>query len=220
LYITPGILTTNHQEFAMSLTAWLFETATTTIDTLGYAGVCLLMVMESMVFPVPSEAVMPFAGYLVADGRMTWLGILLASSAGSVIGSLISYAIGYYGGRPFLQRYGKWFLLSTKDLDFTENFFNKHGTWAIFVARFIPLVRHLISVPAGLAKMPLTPFLICTTLGATGWNMFLAWSGFQLQKNWEVVHRYSHPIDMVVAVILLGVGAWFLYAHIKPLLKK
>jgi membrane protein DedA with SNARE-associated domain len=204
----------------MSLTAWLFDTATTIIDTLGYLGVCLLMAMESMVFPVPSEAVMPFAGYLVADERMTWIGILLASSAGSVIGSLISYAIGYYGGRPFLQRHGKWFLLNPKDLDFTEKFFNQYGTWAIFVARFIPLVRHLISVPAGLAKMPLASFLICTTLGATGWNMFLAWSGFKLQQNWEVVHQYAHPIDIVVGAMLLLVGVWFLYAHIKPLLKK
>lgn len=204
----------------MGLTAWLFETATHIIDTLGYAGVCILMIMESMVFPVPSEAVMPFAGYLIADGRMAWAGVLVASTLGSVIGSLLSYTIGYYGGRPFLMRYGKWFLLSTKDLDFTEAFFTKHGTWAIFVARFIPLVRHLISVPAGLAKMPLLPFLICTTLGATAWNMFLAWAGFQLQKNWEVVHEYAHPIDMGVAVILLLAGVWFVYAHIKPLLTK
>jgi len=204
----------------MGLTDSLFQIATHVIDTLGYIGVCVLMTMESMVFPVPSEAVMPFAGYLIADGRMTWPGVLVASTLGSIIGSLLSYAIGYYGGRPFLLRYGKWFLLSPKDLDFTEKFFNKHGVWAIFVARFIPLVRHLISVPAGLAKMSLLPFLICTTLGASAWNMFLAWVGFQLQKNWEVVHQYSHPIDKVVAVILLLLGVWFVYSHIKPLLTK
>ena len=161
---------------------------------------------------------MPFAGYLIADGRMTWAGVLVASSLGSIIGSLLSYAIGYYGGRPFLTRYGKWFLLSSKDLDFTERFFHKHGAWAIFVARFIPLVRHLISVPAGLARMSLLPFVICTALGASAWNLFLAWAGFQLQKNWEVVHQYSQPIDKVVAVLLFLVAAWFVYAHIKPLL--
>jgi len=204
----------------MGLTDWLFQTATHIIDTLGYGGVWLLMTMESMVFPVPSEAVMPFAGYLIADGHMTWPGVLVASTLGSITGSLLSYAIGYYGGRPFLMRYGKWFLLSPRDLDFTEKFFNKHGVWAIFVARFIPLVRHLISVPAGLAKMSLLPFLICTALGASAWNMFLTWAGFQLQKNWEVVHQYSQPIDKVVAVILLLVGVWFVYSHIKPLLTK
>lgn len=204
----------------MGLTEWLFSTATHIIEQLGYAGICLLMAMESMVFPVPSEAVMPFAGYLVADGRMTWVGIFVTSTLGSILGSVLSYFMGYYGGRPMIQKYGTWMLLNEKDLNFTDRFFNNNGTWAIFVARFIPLVRHLISIPAGIARMPLAPFLICTTLGAASWNMFLAWCGSQLQKNWETVHTYARPIDKVVAVLIVLAGLWFVITHIKPLLKK
>jgi membrane protein DedA with SNARE-associated domain len=204
----------------MGLTAWLFAQATGIIESVGYFGVFVLMVLESMIFPVPSEAVMPFAGFLIADGRMTWTGVFVASTAGSIVGSLLSYAMGYYGGRPLLMKYGKWFLVHEKDLDFTDKFFAKYGSWAVFIARFIPVVRHLISVPAGLAKMRLIPFLISTTVGAALWNMFLAWAGFTMQQHWEKIHEYSHPIDMGVLVVLILGGVWFVWSHIKPLFAK
>jgi membrane protein DedA with SNARE-associated domain len=170
------------------------------------------MVLESMVFPVPSEAVMPFAGFLIVDGQFTFTGVIIASTLGSIVGSLASYAMGYYGGKPFIQRFGKYLLLDTHDLEITERFFDKRGELTIFISRFIPVIRHLISIPAGLGKMNLWKFSIYTILGAGLWNSFLTYVGFKLKENWTEVMTYSHTIDIVVVAVL---GIAFLYYAYK-----
>ena len=162
----------------MGITQWIANTAVAFISATSYPGIFLLMVLESMVFPVPSEAVMPFAGFLIVDGQFTFTGVIIASTLGSIVGSLLSYAMGFYGGKPFIKRFGKYLLLDVHDLEITEKFFAKRGELTIFIARFVPVIRHLISIPAGLGKMRLGKFIIYTTLGAGLWNSFLAFEGF------------------------------------------
>lgn len=197
----------------MGLTEFIADLATAFIDKIGYAGIFILMTMESMVFPVPSEAVMPFAGFLIAEGKLSFAGVILVSTLASITGSLISYFMGAWGGRPFIDRFGKYLLLDRRDLEFTESFFRKHGTVTIFVSRFIPVVRHLISIPAGTGKMRLIPFVIYTALGAALWNAILTVIGFYLRQNWSEVMQYSHAIDIVVVICLVGVVGFFIYKH-------
>lgn len=198
----------------MGLTEFIVDGATRVIQVTGYWGVGVLMTLESMVFPIPSEAVMPFAGFLWFEGSMTFWGIALASTLGSIIGSFISYTIGFYGGRPLVLKFGKFLLLNHHDLDKTETFFQQHGSISVFVSRFIPVVRHLISIPAGLGKMPLGRFLLYTTIGAAMWNMFLAYLGFQLGNNWHTVEKYAKPIDYAVLVAFIVIIVWYI-RHLK-----
>jgi membrane protein DedA with SNARE-associated domain len=199
----------------MSITAIIADYATKVIDATGYPGVAVLMIMESMVFPVPSEAVMPFAGFLVATKRFTMAGIIAASTLGSIAGSLVSYWIGRYGGASFVNRWGKYLLLNRHDLEATEAFFRKRGSITILICRFIPVVRHLISIPAGTGRMNIFTFLIFTVVGAGLWNTFLSFCGFYLKQNWEVVMKYSHLVDIAVVLILLGGIIYFVVKHVK-----
>lgn len=196
----------------MGITQWIANTAVAFLAVASYPGVFLLMVLESMVFPVPSEAVMPFAGFLIASGKFTFTGVIIASTLGSIVGSLVSYAMGYYGGKPFINRFGKFLLLDAHDLEITERFFAKKGELTIFISRFIPVIRHLISIPAGLGKMNLLKFSIYTIIGAGLWNSFLTYIGFKLKENWAEVMQYSHIIDIFVVAIL---GLAFLYYGYK-----
>jgi membrane protein DedA with SNARE-associated domain len=199
----------------MGLTELLIEKITALMDATGYPSVAVLMMLESMIAPVPSEAVMPFAGWLIAQGRFTWLGVTVASTIGSIAGSWLSYAMGYYGGRPFVTKFGRFFLLNIHDLDVTERFFNKYGSATIFIGRFIPVIRHLISIPAGVGRMNLLHFSIYTTVGACMWNMFLAWLGFLMKENWTKIGKYTHTIDIVMVVLILLGVAYFIKSHIK-----
>jgi len=196
----------------MGITEWIAENAVLFITATSYPGIFLLMVLESMVFPVPSEAVMPFAGFGVFDGKFTFSGVIIASTLGSIVGSLASYAMGFYGGKPFIKRFGKYLLLDTHDLEITERFFDKRGELTIFISRFIPVIRHMISIPAGLGKMKLWKFIIYTILGAGLWNSFLAYVGYKLKENWTEVMKYSHIIDIVVVGVL---GMAFMYYAYK-----
>lgn len=196
------------------LTEKISEWAVACLETAGYAGAAGLMALESMIAPVPSEAVMPFVGFMVVDGKWNlWLAIL-STSLGSIIGSLLSYWMGYYGGKPFVLRIGKYLLLNVHDLERTERFFHKRsGAITIFVARFIPVVRHFISIPAGTGRMPMVPFLIPTFIGSTIWNTFLLICGMKLREHWTVVQKYSHQADYVIVGMLLIGGAWFVYSR-------
>lgn len=196
----------------MGITQWIAATAVAFIAATSYPGVFVLMVLESMVFPIPSEAVMPFAGFLIVTGQFTFTGVIIASTLGSIVGSLASYAMGFYGGKPFIKRFGKYLLLDAHDLEITERFFAKRGDLTIFISRFIPIIRHLISIPAGLGKMNLWKFVIYTILGAGLWNSFLAYVGYKLKENWSEVMKYSHTIDIVVVAVL---GLAFLYYAYK-----
>lgn len=173
------------------------------ISQLSYSGIFIAMVMESMIIPVPSEIIMPFAGFLIADSRLTFIGVLIASTLGSLIGSLISYYMGKYGGRPLIIKYGKYLLLNKHHLESTENLFAKKGEKTIFISRFIPIIRHLISIPAGIARMNIKKFMFYTIIGSTMWNMFLAFLGYKLKENWDLIHKFSVYLDILLLVILI-----------------
>jgi len=198
----------------MGITEALAAFGTQVIGSIGYIGVFLLMVAESMVLPVPSEAVMPFAGFVVAEGTLGWAGVIASATLGSIAGSLIGYAIGKFGGRPFLARFGKFLLLDSEDLAATDRFFQRRGSVTILVSRFIPIVRHLISIPAGMSSMRLAPFCAFTIICAGLWNAFLTWCGFTLRNNWTVVTRYSHWIDIGVVVLLAGLLVLYVGRHL------
>jgi membrane protein DedA with SNARE-associated domain len=158
---------------------------------------------------------MPFAGFLIEQGTFTFQGVLFVSTLGSIFGSLISYYIGYFGGMPFVKKFGKYALLDMEELEATERFFKKRGELTIFICRLIPVVRHLISIPAGTGKMNIWKFSIFTILGAGIWNAFLAYVGYVLKSNWDEVMKYSHIIDIVVVIFLLGIVALYVYRHMK-----
>ncbi|MFH0798035.1 MAG: DedA family protein [Candidatus Woesearchaeota archaeon] len=203
-----------------SILGHIGEFVVKTIDFLGYPGIAVLMALESMIFPMPSELVMPFAGFLAVDGKMSFWLIILFSSIGSIIGSLISYYIGYYGGNKFILKFGKYFLLDVTDLDKTERWFHKKGEKTIFISRFVPVVRHLISIPAGIGKMDLKKFCFYTIVGATMWNSILAYAGYVLGKNWELVRHYSEYASMVAAVLILVASAYFVHHHYRNKMKE
>ena len=191
---------------------WLIET----IFALGYPGIVLLMAIESSVLPLPSELVMPPAGYLAAQGRMSLWAVILAGLVGSVLGALANYAIAAWLGRPLLHRYGKYFLMREASLNRAEAFFNRHGEVSTFVARLIPVIRHLISLPAGLARMRLDRFALYTALGAGLWCSILTYIGWYLGRHAEalttpVLRHYSARATLYLVpliVLALGVHVW------------
>lgn len=197
----------------MGITALIADFATAFIGAIGYPGVFLLMVLESMVFPVPSEAVMPFAGFLVAQGTFSFWIVVVVSTAASLVGSLLSYALGRFGGIPLIARYGRYLLLEVGDLERTIDFFRRRGDVTIFLGRLIPVVRHLISIPAGIGRMSLTRFMFYTVLGAAMWNAFLTWIGMLLRDHWAIVMSYSHVIDLLVVGALVAGVVWFVMKH-------
>ncbi len=184
------------------------------ISTSGYLGVFLLMAAESTMVPLPSELVMPFAGYLAYTGKFNFVYVIFISGLGTVFGSLVSYYIGEYGGEPFLEKYGKYLLINKKDLEWTHKWFTNHGEKTIFISRFIPVVRHLISIPAGIAEMNIKRFTIFTFLGGFLWNTFLAYLGYLLGQNWTLVHHYTKPLSYVVVVLLIAGVVFFVYKHV------
>lgn len=193
----------------MGLTETIIEYATKIIETTGYFGVMFLMIFESMIAPVPSEAVMPFAGFLISEGKFTWAGVAISSTIGSIIGSVVSYYLGLIGGKPLVRKFGKYLLLDEHHLEITEKFFEKHGEKAVFISRFVPVVRHFISIPAGIGKMNITKFLIYTSIGACAWNMILTYIGFLMKNNWDKLHHYNKYADIVIVLGALVAVIWF-----------
>jgi len=189
------------------------------ILAIGYPGVMLLMFFESTMLPIPSEIVMPFAGYLVAQGKMNFFLIALLSGIASLAGSWTSYAIGYYGGIPLIKKWGHYALLDEARLKWTERWFRKHGEKTIFISRFIPVVRHLISLPAGIGKMNLFKFSIYTFAGAIIWNTILIYLGFYLGENYILIHKYSQVIDWIVAVLIILAVIYYVW-HVASLMKR
>ncbi|OGE80532.1 MAG: alkaline phosphatase, partial [Candidatus Doudnabacteria bacterium RIFCSPHIGHO2_01_FULL_45_18] len=168
-------------DLLIAITTWI----TNVISSMGYLGVALLMAIESAAIPLPSEIIMPFSGFLVGGGRFTLLGLAIAGAAGSVLGSLLTYYIGYYGGRPLVAKYGHLIFLSTVELELTERFFKRFRYTATFLGRILPVIRTFISIPAGIAKAPLIPFTVNAFVGSFIWSYFLAWLGFKLGENWN-----------------------------------
>ncbi len=195
----------------MHLLSQIITIITQFISTTGYPGIIVLMILESMIAPVPSEAVMPFAGFLISTGQFSFAGVIFWSTLGSLIGSLLSYYIGAYGGRPFIDKFGKYFFLNHHHLEVTEQFFARRGEITIFLSRFIPIVRHLISLPAGTGKMNIWKFSVYTILGAGLWNTFLAYLGFVLKNHWDELGKYSKIGDVLVILTVLGLAGYWLW---------
>lgn len=187
------------------LSLWIIHV----MQVLHYPGLALMMALESMIAPVPSEVVMPFAGYLIVQGQFTVLGAVLASSLGTILGSLAGYYMGKFGGYPLVHRFGRYLLLDPEHLELTVKWFERHGNATIFFCRFVPIVRHLISIPAGVGNMNLIKFSLYTLIGGTMWNSFLLWLGVKLGKNWVIVHKYSHEVDYLFIAGILVVGVWW-----------
>jgi membrane protein DedA with SNARE-associated domain len=185
------------------------------ISLFGYAGVALMMAIESMCIPLPSEIIMPFSGYLVSTGEFSLWGVSLAGAVGCVIGSVIAYWIGYYGGRPMAEKYGKYVLVTHHDLDIADRFFAKYGNAAVFFSRMLPVVRTFISLPAGIAKMNFSKFVTYTFLGSLPFCYILAYIGKKLGDNWNTLGVYFHKFDVVIGVLILVGVVWFVRRHIN-----
>jgi len=188
------------------------------ISSTGYLGVALLMGIESACIPLPSEIIMPFAGYLVYTGRFNLFWVATAGALGCNLGSVVAYWIGAYGGRPLIVRFGRYVLLSQHDLERTEHFFNKYGGITVFLGRLLPVVRTFIALPAGLAKMPQVRFHVYTFLGSWPWCFALAYAGMKLGNAWETNPRFQeifHRFHLGVEVVLVVGIVWFVWSHIK-----
>ncbi len=173
-----------------------------TIDKLGYLGVFFLMLVESTFIPLPSEVVLTPAGYLIYKGKFDPLMVVIASATGSLMGSLLTYYLGLYVGRPLIERYGRYILFDEKKLKMGEEFFSKYGNISIFIARLLPGIRHYISFPAGIARMNLYQFSIFTSLGATLWTIVLLSVGFYVGENEELIKKYTTEITIGIVVLI------------------
>jgi membrane protein DedA with SNARE-associated domain len=198
--------------------ALLVEFITRVISDAGYAGVAALMAIESACIPLPSEIIMPFAGYVVYLGRFNLFWAATAGAVGCNLGSAIAYWIGAKGGRPLVARYGRWVLMSQRDLELISNFFDKYGSATVLVGRLLPIVRTFIAFPAGIAKMNQVRFHIYTFVGSWPWCFVLAYAGMKLGEHWHSDPRFEqwfHRFHLVVELALVALFAWFLWAHLS-----
>lgn len=192
-----------------SVLSFVAHLITNLIQSTGYFGLFFLMMIESAGIPAPSEIIMPFSGYLVFQGQFNLFIVALVGALANLAGSLIAYAIGYVGGRPLIEKFGRYILFSKHDLDLTEKYFNKYGTLTVFLSRLLPVVRTYISFPAGMARMPLLKFSIYTFIGAFGWSYALAYVGVKLGENWDILRIYFHKFDVLIGIILVvGLYLW------------
>jgi membrane protein DedA with SNARE-associated domain len=186
------------------------------ISASGYAGVALLMAIESACVPLPSEIIMPFAGYLVHTGRLNLFWVATAGALGCNIGSAVAYWIGAWGGRRVIVKFGRFVLLDLHDLARAEHYFARFGGITVFVARLLPVVRTFIALPAGIAKMPQVRFHLYTFLGSWPWCFVLAWAGMRLGQAWDSDPRFKawfHRFHLGVEILLLLAIVWFLWTH-------
>lgn len=176
------------------------------IQTMGYWGVFIGMTLESACIPIPSEIIMTFSGYVVWQGttNMTLLGITLVGAVGNLIGSLIAYFVGLKGGRPFLEKYGKYIFISHSKLELADRWFERYGWEAVLISRMLPVIRTFISLPAGIANMDLKKFSLYTFIGSLPWSFILAYIGVQLGPNWDLIKSYFHIMDIGVFIGILG----------------
>lgn len=181
----------------------------------GYLGITLLMALESACIPIPSEVIMPFAGYLASLGRFSFLLVIFLGAFGNLIGSIVAYWAGFYGGRPFLERYGKYVLLRKEELDKAQRFFEKYGNTSILFSRILPIIRTFISLPAGIARMRFGKFCLYTFIGSLFWSALLAYVGLFLGENWENVGIYFKKFDWLILILLIFLVAYFVYKKLR-----
>lgn len=181
--------------------------------SLGYVGIALMMLIENLFPPIPSEIVLPLAGFLVGRGEIGFVPALVAATIGSVVGALMLYALGRWGGLPLVLRYGKILRITRADVERSEEWFARYGDWVVFFTRMVPLARSVVSVPAGMMRMPLLRFTLLTTAGTTIWNVILIGAGWALGSNWQVVERtagaYSNVILVITLVASVALVVWW-----------
>jgi membrane protein DedA with SNARE-associated domain len=191
----------------------------TVISSLGYPGIVLLMAIESACIPLPSEVIMPFSGYLVYAHRFSSLWLIATMGAlGCNLGSVLAYEVGAYGGRPLIERYGKYVLLNRHDLELADRFFQRYGGITVFIGRLLPVIRTFIALPAGIARMPRGRFHFYTFVGSWPWCWALAYAGYKLGERWDSDPRlklWFHRLDVVIVALLLAAIAWFVRSHLK-----
>ncbi|MEI7879446.1 MAG: DedA family protein [bacterium] len=195
----------------MEFLTHLFQLNVDIIERMGYPGIVFLMTLESSVFPIPSELVMPQAGYLASTGVMSLPVVIILGVVGSWLGALLNYVVAMWLGRPFFLKYGKYFFCPQDKFAMVERFFNAHGEISTFTGRLIPVVRHLISIPAGLTKMKMSHFLLYTGIGSAIWMTILTYIGYLCGKNMELIKKYSHICTLGViigCVVLIAVYIW------------
>ena len=190
------------------------------LHTIRWPGVVIIMALESANIPIPSEVTMPLAGWMLVQesGLSIWHAVLLGGlygALGCALGSVASYALGYYGGRPLLKKYGRYILVTEHDLDQADKWFNRWGDWTAFISRLLPIVRTFISFPAGVVKVPLFRFTVLTFAGSFIWCGGLAAAGYWFGSQWEIIRTYMRPFDIPIAIVLLGGFAYYVYRHIK-----
>ena len=186
----------------------------------GYLGVLIAMAIESAMVPLPSELILPYAGFLISDPRQIepltrgpwnfWI-VVVAATIGNTLGSLVAYAIGAYGGRPFLERFGKYLLIRPHEIELADAFFARHGGATVFIGRLLPIVRTFISFPAGVARMPLGRFIAYSTAGAFLWSMLLVYAGMVLGANWVQIREALQPFDLAIAVAVVLLVVLFVW---------
>lgn len=185
------------------------------IESLGYAGVTMLIILENVFPPIPSEAILPLAGFLAGQGRMWLPAVILAATLGAVIGALILYFVGHWFGdarlRSLIRRYGRWAGVTEADLDKANGWFDRHGGKAVMICRMVPIVRSLVSLPAGLRTMNLGAFMIYTAIGSGLWNSILILAGWWLGDNWEEVGHYVDYLEYPVIVAIIVAVLWFIW---------
>ncbi|MEW5761679.1 MAG: DedA family protein [Bacillota bacterium] len=181
------------------------------IAGLGYWGIGIGMAIESANIPLPSEIILPFGGFLVSQGKLDFWGAVMAGTVGGTVGSALSYALGWWGGRPFLLRYGRYILVTEARLSQADRWFARYGDAAVFIARLLPVVRTFISFPAGIAGMHFGRFLAYTFLGSFPWCLFLTYLGVKLGENWRALQPLFHRLDILIVAVLLGLVlyAWW-----------
>jgi len=194
-----------------------------TISLMGYSGIVLLMAIESACIPLPSEIIMPFSGYLVSTGEMNIWAVGVAGAVGCVLGSMVAYWAGMYGGRPFVEKYGRYVLVSRHDLDMADRWFANYGEIIIFVSRLLPAIRTFIAFPAGVARMNVKRFIIYTFAGSLPWCLGLAYIGQLLGEKWnkdDTLKTWFHRFDFVIGIVGVLLAGWWIWRHVGHLRKE
>ncbi len=189
-----------------------------TISAIGYGGIVILMAIESACIPLPSEIIMPFSGYLVSTGRFDLIMVATAGAIGCNLGSTIAYVVGFYGGRPLVEKWGAYILVSRHDLEMADRFFGRFGSITVFVSRLLPVIRTFIALPAGIARMNPLKFQIYTFLGSWPWCFALAYIGAKLGERWEsdpTLRDVLHRFDAVIVAAFLVAVVWYVWRHWK-----
>jgi membrane protein DedA with SNARE-associated domain len=185
------------------------------ISMMGLPGIVLLMAIESACIPLPSEVIMPFAGYLVSQGKYSLWSVGLAGAIGCVVGSVPAYYLGMYGGRPLIEKYGKYILMSRHDLDMADRWFQRHGEATVFFARLLPVIRTFIAFPAGVARMEMKRFIAYTFAGSLPWCLGLAYIGWVMGERWPVLREYFHKFDLLIGAAIVAGIVWYVRRHLR-----